>query len=152
MKVKFTRINSIKIINNNDNNNNNNNNNSNKIFLKFFTGRNMRHIDWFQSLAVLGEMKTWTHFCYSGIQEAYNESMAAPTSLIGKILLRLWLYQGSGTIDQTQLNKTQKKGEERRKNLAKKTKQNKTKRQQKKAKYASRVHHLVSEDQWGVAY
>ena len=141
----------MKIINDNDNNNNNNNN-SNKIVLKFFTGRSIRHIDWFQSLAVLGEMKTWTHLCYSGIQEAYNKSMAAPTSLIGKIMLRLWLYQGSGTIDQTQLNKTQKKGEERGKNLAKKTKQNKTKRQQKKAKYASRVHHLVSEDQWGVAY
>ena len=77
--------------------------------------------------------------------------MAAPTSLIGKILLRLWLYQGSGTIDQTQLNKTQKKGEEREKKQAKK-KQNKTKRQQKKAKYASRVHHLVTEDQWRVAY
>ena len=109
MKVKFTLINSIKIINNNDNNNNNNNN-SNKIVLKFFTGRNMRHIDWFQSLAVLGEMKTWTRLRYSGIQETYNKSMATPTSLIGKILLRLWLYQGSGTIDQTQLNKTQKKG------------------------------------------
>ena len=52
--------------------------------------------------------------------------MAAPTSLIGKILLRLCLYQGSGTIDQTQLNKTQKKGEEREKKQAKKkTKQNK---------------------------
>ena len=120
----------MKIINDNDNNNNNNNN-SNTIVLKFFTGRNMRHIDWFQSLAVLGEMKTWTHLCYSGIQEAYNKSMAAPTSLIGKILLRLWLYQGSGTIDQTQLNKTQKKGEERRKNLAKK---NKTKQNKKTAK------------------
>ena len=71
--------------------------------------------------------------------------MAAPTSLIGKILLRLCLYQGSGTIDQTQLNKTQKKGEEREKNKLKK--KNKTKRQQKKAKYASRVHHLVTEDQ-----
>ena len=36
----------MKIINDNDNNNNNNNNNnSNKIVLKFFTGRNMRHID-----------------------------------------------------------------------------------------------------------
>lgn len=72
--------------------------------------------------------------------------MAAPTSLIGKILLRLCLYQGSGTIDQTQLNKTQKKREEReKKNKLKK--KNKTKRQQKKAKYASRVHHLVTEDQ-----
>ena len=48
--------------------------------------------------------------------------MAAPTSLIGKILLRLCLYQGSGTIDQTQLNKTQKKGEEREKKQAKKKK------------------------------
>ena len=117
----------MKIINDNDNNNNNNNNNnSNKIVLKFFTGRNMRHIDWFQSLAVLGEMKTWTRLRYSGIQETYNKSMAAPTSLIGKILLRLCLYQGSGTIDQTQLNKTQKKGEEREKKQAKKkTKQNK---------------------------
>ena len=44
-----------------------------------------------------------------------------------------------------------KKGEEREKKQAKK-KQNKTKRQQKKAKYASRVHHLVTEDQWRVAY
>ena len=36
----------MKIINDNDdNNNNNNNNNSNKTVLKFFTGRNMRHID-----------------------------------------------------------------------------------------------------------
>ena len=71
-------------------------------------------------------MKTWTRLRYSGIQETYNKSMAAPTSLIGKILLRLWLYQGSGTIDQTQLNKTQKKGEEREKKQAKKkTKQNK---------------------------
>ena len=50
--------------------------------------------------------------------------MAAPTSLIGKILLRLWLYQGSGTIDQTQLNKTQKKGEERERKEAKKNKTN----------------------------
>ena len=48
--------------------------------------------------------------------------MAAPTSLIGKILLRLCLYQGSGTIDQTQLNKTQKKWEEREKKQAKKKK------------------------------
>ena len=56
--------------------------------------------------------------------------MAAPTSLIGKILLRLCLYQGSGTIDQTQLNKTQKKGEERGKKQAKKkkTKQKDSKR------------------------
>ena len=45
-----------------------------------------------------------------------------------------------------------KKGEEREKKQAKKKKQNKTKRQQKKAKYASRVHHLVTEDQWRVAY
>lgn len=51
--------------------------------------------------------------------------MAAPTSLIGKILLRLCLYQGSGTIDQTQLIKTQKKGEEGEKNKLKKKKQNK---------------------------
>ena len=121
----------MKIINDNDNNNNNNNNNSNKIVLKFFTGRNMRHIDWFQSLAVLGEMKTWTRLRYSGIQETYNKSMAAPTSLIGKILLRLWLYQGSGTIDQTQLNKTQKKGEEGEKN---KLKKNKTKQKDSKRK------------------
>ena len=77
--------------------------------------------------------------------------MTAPTSLIGKILLRLWLYQGSGTIDQTQLNKTQKRGKKGEKKQAKK-KNNKTKRQQKKAKYASRVHHLVTEDQWRVAY
>ena len=124
----------MKIINDNDNSNNNNN--SNKIVLKFFTGRNMRHIDWFQSLAVLGEMKTWTCLRYSGIQETYNKSMAAPTSLIGKILLRLWLYQGSGTIDQTQLNKTQKKGEERERKEAKK---NKTKQKDSKRKLSMPV-------------
>ena len=136
MTVKFTRINSMKIINDNDNNNNNNNNNSNKIVLKFFTGRNMRHIDWFQSLAVLGEMKTWTRLRYSGIQETYNKSMAAPTSLIGKILLRLCLYQGSGTIDQTQLNKTQKRGKKGKKN---KLKKNKTKQKDSKRKLSMPV-------------
>lgn len=72
--------------------------------------------------------------------------MAAPTSLIGKILLRLWLYQGSGTIQQTQLNKTHTQKKKKEKREKRKT------RQQKKAKYASGVQPILTEYQWGVAY